>query len=96
MLGPTCPVERFPPDPNCAEKPYQTSLVITNVDATQTIKEFKTDATGHFKVEIKPGEYSIRSAQSNFVYPRCYSNGTVIVKTGEFTNIVVGCDTGIR
>src|SRR5437764_398930 len=28
LLGPTCPVERIPPDPQCAPKPYSTLVTI--------------------------------------------------------------------
>src|SRR5207253_9569337 len=32
LLGPICPVERIPPDPQCADKPYAASLVVTAAD----------------------------------------------------------------
>jgi len=32
MLGPFCPVEKNPPDPNCADRPYKTALVATNAN----------------------------------------------------------------
>ena len=41
MLGPTCPVMRNPPDPQCADKPYQGNLVLT----TSVIR---TPFSGHF------------------------------------------------
>jgi hypothetical protein len=42
-LGPTCPVMRNPPDPQCADKSYQTNLVLTAPDSTQVIKTFSID-----------------------------------------------------
>src|ERR1035437_9718286 len=34
LLGPTCPVERIPPDPQCAPKPYSTSINILKSGST--------------------------------------------------------------
>ena len=96
LLGPICPVERIPPDPACAAKPYATTLVVTTSDGAQVIKEFKSDANGTFSVNVPAGEYAIRSAAAANVLPFCFSNGTVIVESGAYTETTVSCDTGIR
>ncbi len=96
LLGPTCPVERDPPDPQCADKPYQASLVVTTPDGARIIAKFSSDTAGKFKVSVPPGTYAIRSADTNTIYPRCSSTGDIIVKANAFTNIPVSCDTGIR
>ncbi|MDB5259052.1 MAG: protein of unknown function with transrane region [Candidatus Taylorbacteria bacterium] len=95
LLGPSCPVMRDPPEAQCADKPYATSLVAMTPDETHIIAEFKSDAQGKFTVRIPPGEYAIRSAASGNMYPRC-SSGTVNVKAGMFADTTVSCDTGIR
>ncbi len=94
LLGPTCPVERIPPDPACADKPYVTTLEVTAADGSRSIKEFSSDASGTFTVEVPSGEYVIRSASTNF-YPRC-SSGTIRVVAGAYAKTTVYCDTGIR
>jgi hypothetical protein len=96
MLGPTCPVMRNPPDPQCADKPFKTSLVITSADQSKVIKTVSTDAKGAFTAELPPGEYSIRSAASANILPYCRSNGTIQVKANAYIEITVSCDTGIR
>lgn len=95
LLGPTCPVMRDPPDPQCADRPYKTSLVITTADQTRVVKTFSTDESGKFSVEIPPGEYAIRSAAAANILPYCQS-GTFRVQTNTFTDVSVSCDTGIR
>ena len=95
LLGPTCPVERNPPDPQCADKFYQTSLVVTTSDGTQTIKTFSSDADGKFSVQLPPGAYAIRSAPSSSMLPRC-STGTIDVGTAAYASTNIYCDTGIR
>lgn len=96
LLGPTCPVMRNPPDPQCADKPYATSLEVTTVDGTKVITRFSSDTQGKFKVNVPPGEYIIRSIPTNNFYPRCGTSETIRVKLHEFTNAPVSCDTGIR
>lgn len=93
-LSPTCPVERVPPDPNCAPKFYSTSIsIIRNID-NQVIETVQSDENGAFSVDLLPDEYTLQ-AQGGKVLPRC---GEVIVevKSGKYTTTEISCDTGIR
>lgn len=94
-LGPTCPVEREPPDPQCADKPYAASLVLTTLDGAQIIKEFNSDAEGKFYIEMPPGQYAIRSAAAANILPYCQTQ-PFEVPANDFVQVVVSCDTGIR
>jgi len=95
LLGPTCPVERNPPDPLCAAKPYQTTVVAFKATDTATpYKNTASDASGIFVLSLAPGAYVIH-AGSGLVYPRC-ANVQVQVSAGGSQNIVINCDTGIR
>jgi hypothetical protein len=96
LLGPTCPVMRNPPDPQCADKPYSTALAVTTSDGSETIKTFHSDAAGKFMVELPPGMYSIRSVSGTSMLPRCGVNAVVTVRAGGYSNVTVYCDTGIR
>lgn len=94
LLGPQCPVVRGEED--CPDKPYATTLVITTLDQSRVIKEFKSDENGTFSVQIPPGEYAIRSAAAANIHPYCSSRGNIIVSSNLYTETVVYCDTGIR
>jgi hypothetical protein len=96
LLGPTCPVERIPPDPQCADKLYKTDLVLTASGQTQVIKEFKSDSNGKFTLNIQPGKYVISPATSTNLLPRCANSGIITVREGAYTEITISCDTGIR
>jgi hypothetical protein len=96
MLGPTCPVMKNPPDPQCADKPFETSLVVTTADGVKILKTFSTAKNGAFSVALPAGEYAVRSASSAPLYPRCASSDTIVVKSGAYTSINISCDTGIR
>ncbi|HXW02211.1 MAG TPA: hypothetical protein VD828_02415, partial [Candidatus Nitrosotenuis sp.] len=95
LLGPTCPVVSDPPDPECADKPYQTNLVVTNTDQSRVIKEFSSDEDGKFYVDVPPGEYTISSAAAANVLPYC-SSDTIEVDINSGVEVTVFCDTGIR
>ncbi len=95
-LGPTCPVERNPPDPTCADQPYHASLTVTTADGQHVVGQFDTDVDGTFSVGLPPGEYAIRSTSISNVRPYCSSRGTIRVSAGTYTIANVSCDTGIR
>ncbi len=96
LLGPTCPVEREPPEPGCEDRPYETSLVVTTADQARVVKEFRSDANGTFRVAVAPGTYQIRSAAAADVLPYCSVAEPIIVHAGSYTNVTVSCDSGIR
>lgn len=94
-IGPTCPVERIPPEPSCADKPYQTTLVIASTIIGRNGGVLvQTDAKGHFTKELLPGTYTIRAASERT--PPTLAPVTVTVKEGAWTNVDLSFDSGIR
>ncbi len=93
-LGPTCPVERIPPDPACAPKPYQTTIMITKSGDTSFSKQIASGADGTFQADLAPGTYQF-AASGGATLPRC-SPATVRVVSGQFAPLTISCDTGIR
>lgn len=93
-MGPTCPAERDPPDPGCADRPYQGELVALRGGSVAAT--FSTSADGAFNVTLAPDEYTIRQPGDASRLPTCASEGPIIVVTGTWTRADVSCDTGIR
>jgi hypothetical protein len=93
-IGPTCPVMRNPPDPQCSDKPYAGSLVVGTIDGTEVVKEFASGADGKFTVEVPPGEYMIHSVLGSRL-PICDSD-VIVVTANAFADAIVSCDSGIR
>ncbi|MDR3643388.1 MAG: hypothetical protein P4L74_07245 [Candidatus Doudnabacteria bacterium] len=93
-LGPTCPVERMPPDPNCADKPYQAMVIVKTADGQKEITRFTSQTDGTFKQALKPGTYLLVSVSAQ-VYPRGVQQ-TVIVNANTFSQVTISYDTGIR
>lgn len=93
-MGPTCPVEKTPPDPACGPKPYSTSIFIRKAGSTEVFKTVTSDAKGEFSAELAAGKYTLQTPGGN-IFPRC-SEITFEVKNGQYTKADISCDTGIR
>ncbi len=94
-IGPTCAVVRFPDDGSCADKPYQTTLVLasTIIGKNGGIL-IQTGADGYFSRELTPGTYTIRAQSSNF-YPRL-TPVTFTVTPHHLVSLNLKFDSGIR
>ncbi|MDB5265974.1 MAG: hypothetical protein JWM39_687 [Parcubacteria group bacterium] len=94
-IGPTCPVMKDPPDPACADKPYETTLVLASTIIGRNGGVLvKTDAQGYFSESISPGIYTIR-AQSDAALPRL-TPVTFTVEPNKQTSVHLQFDSGIR
>jgi len=95
LLGPTCPVERIPPDPACAPKQYQTTIRIQPINPSAPYTTISTDAKGTFSVSLNPGTYTLTPQGGGSMPPTCRAL-EVQISSGETKNINLDCDTGIR
>ncbi|MBU6390149.1 tryptophan-rich sensory protein [Patescibacteria group bacterium] len=94
LIGPSCPVERVPPEPRCAPKPYQTRIaVFRQTDRTYAVAFFKSDADGRFEISLPPDNYLLAAGES--ALPRCGSV-SVTVLPNQYASTTIFCDTGIR
>jgi hypothetical protein len=93
-LGPTCPVERMPPEPSCADKPYATTIVVHRLGANTVFATATSDAAGGFKISLPPGSYTLTAGNGSML-PRCTSVMAEVGSTGYVT-ANISCDTGIR
>lgn len=93
-IGPTCPVEKLPPDPNCADKPYKANLEVSTKDG-KLVKRFSSGDDGKFKVSLLTGEYVVKNDSSSSILPRM-APMNVIIKSGQFTEVNISFDSGIR
>lgn len=90
-LSPACPVEKDPPDPNCAPNPYQTTILISKEGFSKTIS---SDFAGRFKVDLDPGKYEFKP-EGGVVFPRC-GQADIEVRSKNFAWLSISCDSGIR
>lgn len=92
-IGPTCPVERMPPDPGCAPKPYATTLRVTT-PAGKAVAVIDVGADGAFSRQLAPGDYVIGPA-GTATLPRLAPQ-PFTVKAGVMTALDLVFDSGIR
>lgn len=94
-LGPTCPVMRDPPDPQCADRPYATTIMVFySVDSSHMLTTGKSDAAGAFQFSLPPGSYTL-AASGGTMLPRCNPTDVTVGAMGYVT-ADISCDTGIR
>ncbi len=93
-LGPTCPVERIPPDPSCANKPYATAITVYRANASTPYIIGNSDAGGTFAFSLPPGYYTL-VVSGGAVFPRC-SKVDVTVQKNAYATTTISCDMGIR
>ena len=94
LAGPTCPVERIPPDPACADKPLQITVSILHKGSTNVFATTQSNAQGVFQLSLPPGEYVVNAGSGNML-PRCNPADATVGPSG-YTQVAVSCDTGIR
>ncbi len=79
-------------EPDSAPLANATLVVET---ATGSIKTVTTDEQGHFKIELPPGRYSIRAEKIGMKGRGCGLKD-IEVTAGEFKQVSLQCDTGMR
>ncbi len=94
LLGPTCPVERIPPDPNCAPKPYATSITVYRSGSKLPYIIGNSNTDGAFQLTLPVGSYMLNAGGTK-ILPRC-SEVSVTIPPNAFITQDISCDTGIR
>ena len=93
-LGPTCPVQRIPPDPTCADKPYATAVVVYRAGSKSPLMMGNSDATGAFSFSLQPGSYTLAVSNGTTI-PHCTPVNIKII-ANTYATTTISCDTGIR
>jgi len=89
LAGPACPGPARLDSP-CPDRPV--AMTVEVVSGTTVAATFTTDATGQFSVGVASGTYTLRSKNG---LPTLKST-TIVVVDGQFTNVELHADTGIR
>jgi hypothetical protein len=96
VAGPTCPVERLPPDPACAPRPLAAALRIM-LRGGHWSTTVRSGSDGKFRVRLAPATYVVRPLQSpTSALPRPGPPVIVRVTPHRFTSVTITYDTGIR
>ena len=93
VIGPTCPVQRMPPDPRCADRPYAATFVIETTAGVR-VATVSSGANGSFSARLPPGSYVIR-LQATAVMPSMPPQ-TFNVRANNYTSVRLSLDSGMR
>lgn len=92
-IGPMCPVVRV--GQPCPDRPFQADVIVT--DSTGSIvARGETDALGTIRLGLLPGEYQLEARSPD---GKAYPRAALIdfhVTMGEWTQVAVSLDSGIR
>jgi hypothetical protein len=93
--GPVCPVEKNPPDPNCAPRPVAGAVLLVRDASGAQVARTTTGADGSFFIALAPGGYVLEPQPVAGLMGTAGSQ-TVTVNDGVASTIQVSYDTGIR
>ncbi len=93
VLGPICPVERIPPDPLCAPRPYETTVELRRSGESSVVTTTRTGRDGSFRFNVSADLYEMH-VHDKEPFPSC---PTVVIEVkGAMAPVEILCDTGIR
>ena len=91
LIGPMCPVVQQGQE--CPDQAYQATLTVNDLNGVQIV-QFQTDEQGRFKVPLVPGGYILHPESPNGIASA--GEQSFVVQTGQYTQITVNYDSGIR
>ncbi len=95
LIGPQCPVVSTQLEERCKDKPYRATIVVKTRDGLQVVTRFTSDRDGHFRIILPTGTYLLEPLRGGSPVP--YGKQLkVTVLPGQFTDVTVQYDTGIR
>ncbi len=91
--GPMCPGPVPVGNNTCPDQAYQATIIIMNADNVQ-VTQVQSDVNGYFKTYLAPGTYVLHPNPGK---PLPYAaDQTVVVVAGQFTQVSIVYDTGMR
>ena len=93
--GPTCPVERVPPDPACEPRPVADATILIVDDQGKTVATVATGADGTVLVAVPAGNYVLQPQPVSGMMGGAEPVNVTVVD-GSATPAAISYDTGIR
>ncbi len=98
MIGPLCPVERYPPDPMCkptADTYKAWPIAVWSPNKVYKVAEIKPDLNGTYSLELPVGTYVVDLMNKQTFGARNLP-ATITIRAQETTTLNIDIDTGIR
>jgi hypothetical protein len=98
-IGPICPVEKYPPDPNCqptAETYEAWPVWVWNADKSAKVVQIQPEIDGSYKSELPVGIYIIDLGIQNNGIGGSNLPVQIVINSNQTTSLDINIDTGIR
>jgi Carboxypeptidase regulatory-like domain len=92
--GPVCPVERVPPDPDCAPRPVAGAVVLIRDATGAQVARATTGVDGTYAVRLPAGAYVVEAQSSGGL--RGTPPSQPVTVAGAVVVVDLSYDTGIR
>jgi len=92
--GPVCPVEQFPPDPDCADRPVPGAVLVIATEDGAEVTRVESDREGRFSLHLANGRYVLRPQPVDGLLGTAPEQSFVV--DGGPVELDVAYDTGIR
>lgn len=94
LIGPACPGP-VTAGGGCVDRPYEATVIVLDQQA-RVFTRFRADAEGRFRVPLPPGTYTLRP-ETPGPGPLPFAREQIItVSPGQFTQVRIVYDTGVR
>ena len=91
--GPMCPGPVPVGNNTCPDQPYQATIVVLNANNVE-VTQIQSDGEGYFKIDLAPGTYVLHPTPGKPL-PQA-ADQTVVVSSGQYTQVSILYDTGMR
>lgn len=95
VAGPVCPVERVPPDPNCAPRPVVNAEAVLRDPSGAEVGRGTSDADGRIVFNVPGGAYYVEPQPVEGIMGLAEPVALAVVG-GSSAGLVLEYDTGIR
>lgn len=96
FAGPTCPVVRDPPDPECVDRPVEGAVIVVQDEDGAEVARVTTDADGAAAVELDPGRYELVPQPVESLMGTAPPVTVTLVRGVLAEPVAITYDTGIR
>jgi hypothetical protein len=94
--APTVTLPAAETDSPCPDRPFQAVLTVTDPLGEKTIATLRTDASGYFRLALPPGDYRLVPQTPSPAAPPRAQPMPFRLKAGQWLELNVTYDSGIR
>ncbi len=96
LAGPICPVEKNPPDPNCADRPVGGAVLVINDETGSQVARLVSAPDGTFSIALPAGHYVLVPQPVEGLLGKAGPIDFRLAPGGPPPTLDVRYDTGIR